>query len=285
MRKPVSIFCLSIAFAVASLAADLEGSFDRSVNVSGHVDLDVQTDSGGIAVREGGGSTVEIHADIKAQRGWFGGDDDVQSRIKQLQQHPPIEQSGGTIRIGYVRDPHLLKGISMRFEIRTPKDTQLRAHADSGGIHVEGLQGPIECKTDSGGIDVRNAGAAVNVHADSGGIHLDRVNGSVIAHADSGGIEANDVAGSIQAKVDSGHIRISQRTAAPINVQADSGGVSLQLAPSAGYDMKISTDSGRISVPEMTVRSSFSRNHIEGQVRGGGPLVQIHVSSGGVSVE
>jgi hypothetical protein len=59
----------------------------------------------------------------------------------------------------------------------------------------------------------------------------------------------------------------------------------VKLAPSGGYDISAESGSGRISVPEMTVRGSFSTHHVDGKVRGGGPEVRIHVDSGNVTVE
>ena len=265
-------------------AAQAEGSFDRSLTVSGSVDLDVKTDAGGITIVPGSSLSFHVHAILKAQQSWLNWDD-AEAHIRELERNPPVEQTGNRIRIGYVSDRSLLRGVSMRLEIETPPNTQVRAHADSGGIHVDGVHGPLDCHTDSGGIEIRDAGSEVHATADSGGIRINRVNGPVTARVDSGGIEALDVAGSIDAQSDSGSIRLSQTSAGTVRAKADSGGVHLRLAPGAGYDVSISTESGNISVPEMTVRSEFSRHHVEGKVKGGGPLVSIHVDSGGVTVE
>lgn len=272
---------LAAPFAWATLA---EGSFDKSVPISGTVELDVKTDSGGITVVPGAAGVVMVHAILKAEHNWHGSGD-VESRIRELERNPPVEKNGNQVRIGYVHDRELLKGVSMRLEIETPPQTQLRARADSGGIRVEGIQGPVDAHTDSGGIEVHNIGSEVHVTADSGGIHVGNVNGNLTAHVDSGGIEADGVAGSIEAKADSGSIRLSQTKAAPIHVRADSGGVTLKLAQAAGYEARLETSSGRIRVPEMTVNGSFSGHRVEGKIRGGGPLIDIQVDSGGITVE
>ncbi len=271
-------------FSAVVLAAQTEGSFDKSVTVSGAVELDVKTDSGGITVVRGASGTVRVHAILRGQRSWSGSGN-VEARIRELERNPPVEKSGNQVRIGYVRDRDLLKGVSMRLEIETPADTQVRARADSGGIHVDGIQGPVDVHTDSGGIEVHNITAEVRAAADSGGIRVSNISGAVTVHADSGGIEASEVAGSIDAKADSGSILVSQSKAAPIHVRSDSGGVTVKLAPAAGYDAQLETSSGRIHVPEMTVNGSFSGHRVDGKIRGGGPLVDIHVDSGGITVE
>jgi DUF4097 and DUF4098 domain-containing protein YvlB len=225
-----------------------------------------------------------VHAILKAQHGWFNSGD-VEAHIRALERNPPVEQEGNRVRVGYVRDRTLLRGVSMRFEIETPAETQLRARADSGGIQVEGIRGPVDCKTDSGGVDIRDIQAEVHAAADSGGIHVHNVKGALYARADSGGIQAMDIAGAIDAQTDSGSVRLSQTQAASIRAKADSGGVTVRLAPGAGYEVSAETDSGTVSVPEMTVSSSFSKHHISGKIRGGGPQVNIRAESGSVTIE
>jgi Putative adhesin len=279
----LSLACVVLAGGVMA-RTDEDGSFDKTLTVSGPVDLDVQTDSGGITVTQGSSGSLRIHAILKAEHGWFNSSD-AEAHIRTLERNPPIEQNGNRVRVGYVRDRSLLRGVSMRFEIEAPAETQLRARADSGGIHVAGIRGPVDCKTDSGGVDIREIQSEVRAAADSGGIHLHNIKGPLYARADSGGIEAMDIAGAIDAQTDSGSVRLSQTQAASIRAKADSGGVRVKLAPGAGYEVSAETDSGTVSVPEMTVSSSFSKHHITGKIRGGGPLVTIRAESGSVTIE
>jgi hypothetical protein len=208
-----TLLVLGLGMVTAGIcAAEAEGSFDRSLSVSGAVDLDVVTDSGGITVTPGASGSVRIHAILKAQHGWFDSGD-IEQRIREIERNPPIEQNGSQIRIGYVHRHDLLKNISMRSEIQTPRDTKVRARADSGGIHL------------------------------------------------------------------------SQSRAAPIRAKADSGGVTVRLASNAGYDINVESESGHISVPEVSVHGDLSKHHVEGKVRGGGPTVEVRVDSGNVSIE
>src|SRR5258707_546274 len=115
---------IGIAFASES------GGFDRTLSVSGPVDLDVRSDPGGIVVTTGSAASVRVHATIKPLYGRF----DLglaEANIRALEQNPPIEQTGNRIRIGYVNDAAVLRGISMRLEIETPRTTQVHAHTAS----------------------------------------------------------------------------------------------------------------------------------------------------------
>ncbi len=265
-------------------AQQAQGHFERTMKVSGIVDLDVQTDSGGIIVTTGSAGVVEVRATLKANMGsWFTGGGDVDARIRRIEQNPPVQQTGNIIRIGHVSDPTLLRGISMRLEVTTPAPTKLRARADSGGIRVSGIQGPADCKTDSGGIEVSNIGGEVRAEVDSGGINVRNVKGQVYARADSGGIEAYEIAGSIDVGTDSGGIRISQTTPASIRVKADSGGADIKLAPNGGYDIRVDGNT-RVTVPD-GVQGTVTKNRVNGRLRGGGPVVDVNVDSGHVVIE
>jgi hypothetical protein len=275
--------CALFAIAVGLCQAQrTDGSFDRTLSVTGFVDLDLATDAGGIHVIPGPPGTVRIRGILKAGDNWFTRGD-VESRIRELELHPPIEQNGNSIRVA-VRSRSLLRGISMRLEVEAPRDSRLRARADSGGIDVRGIKGPVECQTDSGGIHASEIDGQVRATADSGGIHVRRVNGPVYARADSGGIEAMEIAGSVDAEVDSGGVRVSQTTPALIKARTDSGGAEITLARAGGYEIRAHAGSGRITAPDVTVSGAISRHDVNGKLRGGGPLVDVQADSGHIDI-
>jgi len=272
-------------FAVAAavcFAQSPEGSFDRTFTVNGAVQLDLNTDSGGISVVPGPPGTVRVRGILKTNRFRFG-QGDAERRLRELEANPPITQNGNSIRVA-VRDPHMLRDVSMRLEVQAPPDSQLRARTDSGGIEVRGIKGPIDCETDSGGIRANEIDGGVRARADSGGIHIRRVNGPVYAHADSGGIDALEVAGAVEAVVDSGGIRISQTKAAAIKAHSDSGGADITLAGTGGYELQADSGSGGVTAPELAINGTVSRKHVAGKLRGGGPLVDVHTDSGRISI-
>jgi hypothetical protein len=260
-----ALFAMSACVSLSARALEL-GHFDRALTVSGPVDLDAMTSSGGIVITKGAGGTVRVHA-ILEQNDYLFGLRPSAATIREIENHPPVEQSGNTLRIGYMHDSHLLDGVSMRLEIEVPQDTRVHAHANSGGIHVSDIHGPVECRTNSGGIGLHNIG------------------GDVIASANSGGITALDIAGAIDVQTSSGGVRVLQTKAAPIHARTSSGGATIKLVDGAGYNVRAETGSGGIRTPEMTIRSGYSRHHVEGTVRGGGPEVVVHASSGSVHID
>jgi DUF4097 and DUF4098 domain-containing protein YvlB len=169
-------------------------------------------------------------------------------------------------------------------EITVPAATALRALSDSADLRVRGIDGPVECETDSGEIEIASIGSDVRASSDSGVISMYLVAGGVEASTDSGDIEALEIAGRIEARTDSGDIHVWQTAPAPVHAESDSGQVRVKLAPTGGYTVRIRTDDGRITMPEMALTEQ-SRRATEGLIRGGGSVVDIETDSGDIEIE
>ena len=69
---PVTTFA-TIILLTTGFAFGQEGKFERTLSVAGALDLDVQTDSGGIVVTAGAAGTIQVRGILKAQTGWLSG--------------------------------------------------------------------------------------------------------------------------------------------------------------------------------------------------------------------
>ncbi len=149
--------------------ASTPGSFDRTLPVTGEVDLEVISNPGGMTITAGTASSVRVHAVIRPLYGEvdFGLAD---ANIRALELKPPIEQSGNRVRIGYVGNPEILRGVSIHFDIETPRQTRVRAHTTSGGIRIDGIAGPAFADASSGRIEISNFAAEVEVRNSSGAV-------------------------------------------------------------------------------------------------------------------
>ena len=262
----------------------LEARFDRSLIVTGGVRLEVETDAGTVRVSPGEPGTVRVRGIVRSSHSLFGLGD-PESHLQEIEENPPIEQRGNKIRVhDRISNGWFLGHATLLLDITVPFDTSVRAKADSGGIRIEGVQGTVECETDSGYLEVVGTGSAVNAKADSGRIEIRQATGPVRAEVDSGEIEALEIGGAIDARSDSGEIRLSQTIAAKVRAQADSGRVQVRLAPGAGYTLRAKADSGHIQVPEMS-RNRIKDNEVYGDIRGGGPSVDVEVDSGDIDIE
>jgi hypothetical protein len=315
----LSILAFSAVLAVFPAFASTEGHFDRTLHVTGPVDLDVQTGSGSIAVQAGSSDKVEIHGRIRANS-WAHGD--VDARIHEIETNPPIEQNGNTIRIGRVADRELLRNISISYELVAPAQTKLHSESGSGDQTVDGMDGPAEAISGSGGVRLSNIGGEVYARTGSGDIELNSTRGNTHVSTGSGSIRALGIAGSLNASSGSGSIKLEQAAAGDVAISTGSGSievkgvkgavhvttgsgsilvqgeatgewrlrtgsgdVTLELPAEAAFDVAARTSSGHIETNhELTVKGTISPRELNGKVRGGGALVDVSTSSGSIRI-
>lgn len=292
----ISAPILICAFAFASEP----GTLDRTLPVTGPVALDVRSDPGGVYITAGSSATVVVHALIKPLFGRF--DLDLaEANIRALERNPPIEQVGNQIRIGYVKDPALLRGVTIRFEIQTPRETEVHAYTQSGGISIGGISGPVATVTSSGrteignvegeikatsgsgAILIRDVGSQVSARSGSGGVRLSGIRGSIDAETRSGRTEISDVSGGIRARTHSASIRID-RAEGDIEAQNTSGSID---AFQASGSVHAETTSGAIRISQMSpapIRALTGSGAIKVELAiRGGYLLDAQSNSGTVS--
>lgn len=321
--RPLVITCVAAwLFAAAALPAmaSAEGSFDRTLQVSGPVNLDLSTGSGNIQIRVGSSSQVQVTGRIKVTN-WFGGD--AEDQVKRIESNPPFQQSGNDIRIGHIDDPELRRNVSISYDILVPADTQLRSHSGSGNQIVEGVHGSAEVEAGSGNLKISDIGTTVRADTGSGEIQIDQVKGNVHAKAGSGDITATNISGGFEGHTGSGHIKAEQTAPGSVDVETGSGGIELtgvhgsldasagsgditaegspsgswtvhtgsgtvrlKMASGTAFDLDAHSSSGSITVSQpMTVQGSIGRKDIHGKVNGGGVPVRVATGSGNVEVE
>lgn len=315
------VLFFSVAFCAHAFAT-AEGSFQKTISVTGTVNLDVATGSGNIHVRTGSGNQVQISGHIRAGN-WMGDDDRAQERVNKLEANPPIQQSGNDIRIGHIDDPELRHNISISYDIVVPASTELHSRTGSGDQQIDGLQGMVEIGSGSGRLTATNIGDSVRAETGSGDVEIRDVKGNLHAKTGSGRIEASEIAGGFEGETGSGDISLQQTApgsvrahtgsgglqlhmlrgsldaqtgSGTINVEGNptgawtlhtgSGGVRLKLAADASFDLNMHTSSGSLDVEQpITVQGNISKKDIHGKVRGGGAPVNVETGSGDIRVQ
>jgi DUF4097 and DUF4098 domain-containing protein YvlB len=320
-------FTVIAAFSMATLlcslpalAAGAEGSFERTLQVSGAVNLQIETGSGNIDIRSGDSSQVLVKARIKVNN-WSG--HDSEEKVKRLEANPPVLQSGNDIRIGHIDDPELRHNISISYDVTVPQNTQLHSRTGSGNMMAGGIHGPAEVGSGSGNVKVFDIGEGVRADTGSGNIEMDRVQGNVHAKTGSGTIRATAIAGgfdgdtgsgnltleqtesgsvhvstgsgtlevrgvkgSLEARAGSGNMRAEGEPTGGWSVHTGSGSVKLRFPANAAFDLNAHTSSGSISVNHpLTVQGSISKKEVRGKVLAGGVPVEIATGSGDVEIE
>ena len=301
-------FSLTIALVVLFattmvFASTPQGTFDRTLSVTGTVDLEVLTHSGDVTVRTGSSSAVIIHGKIFVGDRWLRGG--RQADVQQIEQHPPIRQDGNSIHIDYLN----MNNISVDYEITVPPDATVRTHSGSGDLNIEGTRGNLDLQTGSGDVKLSRITGEVRLQTGSGDVRAHEVSGSVKGGAGSGDIEIEEtgqgdvdlhtgsgnivvrgIQGVFHGEAGSGDITAEGTQSGNWEIRTGSGNVHVRLQANAAFDADISTSSGEVEVDspiETTVqgRVQETRKQIRGKVRGGGPLLSVRTGSGDVHIQ
>ena len=301
-----SLFAIALVVLLASTfaaASTPQGTFEKTFQVNGPVDLEVQTHSGDIIVRSGPAGSVSVRGKIYVGDHWLFGN--RHTDVSEIEQHPPLRQDGNSIHIDYVNT----RDISIDYEIVVPSETAIRAHSGSGNQTIEGTHGNADLQTGSGDVKLSQITGQIRLQTGSGDVRAREISGSVRGgagsgdieveetgagdidlHTGSGNITARGVQGAFRAEAGSGDITAEGKQAGAWEIRTGSGNVHVRLPADAAFDANISTSSGTLDIgPPITTtvqgRVQESRKSITGKVRGGGPLLTLRTGSGDIHIE
>ena len=265
---------LSLAAAVlvslaptAARASNSKGKFERTLEVGGPVEVDVQTAAGNISVRMVTGSSVRVSGEVRVKTGLLQSDPVSERKLQQIVSHPPIERHGNSITIGRLRDSDLRRDTFISYEIEVPPDTRLRSNTGLGDLRVEGLHGVVNADTGAGKVTI--SGITGDVHANTG-------LGDVTIREVTGTLRADSAAGNVSAE---GEPRATWRLATVL------GDVRVRLLGQTGVDLHAETGLGEIFTAfPFPVEGAIS-HELRGKLRGGGHLVELKSGAGSIRIE
>jgi len=299
---------LAIALVVLSastmvFASTPQGNFEKTLTVSGPVDLEVLTRSGDVTVRAGSSGSVVIRGKIYVGDHWLMGN--RQADVHEIEQHPPIRQDANSIHIDYVN----MRNISVDYEISVPVNTAVRTRSGSGDQIIEGTRGNVDTQTGSGDVKLSSLTGEIHLQTGSGNIRARQISGTVRGgtgsgdveveesasgdvdlHTGSGNITARGVQGGFRGESGSGDVTAEGTPSGAWEIHTGSGNVHVKLPSNAAFDADISTSSGTVDVGEpieMTVQGRVGDTHkqIRGKVHGGGQLVRVRTGSGDIHIQ
>jgi DUF4097 and DUF4098 domain-containing protein YvlB len=251
---------------IAAQTERARGSFERTLEVKGPVDLSVRTGSGDIQIQTGTSDRVRVIGRISASRSRETSESPSE-RVRRIEAAPPVVQNGNVITIGDTRGDAMYNNVSISYELTVPANTQVSANTGSGNQTIGSVDGAIQSRTGSG--DIR----------------IERTGGSLTAHTGSGNIRVASVGGEVRAQTGSGDVDVTQTVRGDVSVQTGSGDVVLRLPSDASFTLDASTGSGSISTAQaITVQGRLRRNHVEGRVGNGGNLVRVRTGSGSIDI-
>ena len=240
------LFGLSMGLLAAQTALAADGTFERTLRVSGPVLLAVDTGAGNIHVSAGAADSVHIVGHVHAgSGGWFSGGSSAQAeeRVRRVVANPPLNQAGNIISLGHNFNEN---NISVDYEITTPRGTDLRADTGSGDVRVEDNGGPVELKTGSGNVRASGLSDRVSLETGSGDIEATMLSArDVKAQTGSGNIKLRHVESGLWAHTGSGDIEVTGKPLAAWKVETGSGNATVDTG---GAPMSLNAETGSVYV-------------------------------------
>ncbi len=179
------------------------------------------------------------------------------------------------------------------------------AHTSGGSLHFYHIDGPVTGRTSGGSIALAEVKGRTVVHTSGGSIHISEVAGDVDASTSGGSISVDRVSGSLRAHTSGGRISLGGATGAidastsggsvtasllaqpqqECRLSTSGGGIKVSLPRDAHLNLDASTSGGRVSTdfPEHAMSDRHQRA-LRLPLNGGGPLLYLHTSGGGISV-
>ena len=280
-----------------------DGVFSETLTVEGPLDLEVYSGAGNITISGTESDRVEIVGNVRA---WANSYDSAEDIVREIEDDPPIDQTGDRIVVGRVDNDRRFTRVSISYDVRVPENTAVRAQTGSGGAEIRSLVGDVDVRAGSGHLSIVDIEGAVRAQTGSGGIDAEFIAGpfsgrtgsggvsltqTVAAEVDvntgSGGIRLWGVSGPLTARAGSGGIRVDGDPADAWRLTTGSGGVTLTLPPDASFNLDANTSSGRVNVDsplDLDGDSDRRRQRLRGSVGAGGPSVDVRTGSGSIRI-
>jgi len=311
-----AIFALAV-MGGCNAGAAASGNFDRSFNVTGPVRLELSNASGDVNITGSSDGKVHVHGEVRASGFGF---DNPQKRLDDTVSNPPVEQRGGTIRVG--ADFSHLRNVSIAYTIQVPHDTEVDANVASGAENIRDLRGPVkvhaasgtirvekidkdaDLATASGSVTASDVGSDVQVSSASGNVTVSNVKGDVrvkaisgvirVSHPGgrvegstaSGEVEVQDAANDVTAHAASGRVYVGGNPGAQgyWNLKTASGGVQISVPASANFHLSAEAVSGEIRTDIPIVIEEQGKHSLRARVGNGGGRIEVHTASGEIRV-
>ena len=309
---------LAVALAGCDMGPSVSGSFDRSLDVSSPIRLELANVSGDISITGSTDGKVHVHGDVRVSGFGFGS---PQKRLDEILASPPVELKGDTLRVG--SEVSHMHDVSISYNVQVPHQTEVNAASVSGSESIRDVAGPVRAESVSGTVGVQNIGHEVRLGSTSGTVEaqdcgedvraasvsgnvtVTNAKGDVTAHSVSGDADVNHPGGRVDASSSSGTIGV-RGAAADVKAHTGSGSLTVQGNPSGNSFWELRTVSGtvQIAVPS-SANFHFSAAAVSGQISAqvpvtieeqgkhslraymgtGGGRVEIHTVSGNIEVQ
>jgi DUF4097 and DUF4098 domain-containing protein YvlB len=300
---------LLAAGLAASGYARIDRTLEKTFAVTGPGVLRVDTQGGAIRVTGSAESVVRVTAKQRIRADSEAEADEVLKKLELT-----MEQTGNDVRVvsRYERRPFGFRfgswpPVQVDVVVSVPSRFAAELTTSGGGIAVSDLGGKALLRTSGGSISLGRMGGEVDARTSGGSIALEEAGGAVALKTSGGGIDVGRVSGPADLATSGGSIKIESASGS-LRAHTSGGGIRAGLTGPLREDSSLSTSGGsvRVTVDKKTAfrldaassgggvdatgvtvtleGSHRDRSRLSGAVNGGGPVLKLRSSGGGIVV-
>lgn len=219
-----------------------------------------------------------------------------------------VKADDSSVQVRAIR-PELRRGnMGVKFFIRVPQRVHLDLIRSSNGpIRVEDVEGHSHLETSNGAIRLRKIAGRLDARTSNGTIEGGDVEGTAILRTSNGAIRMDRIRGGVQATTSNGPIHIAMMAPPAgerleftssngsielgfdelprneVRASTSNSSVTLRIPPTTRAQIRASTSNSSItSELDVDTHGVTNKNRLEGEINGGGPLIQVTTSNGAI---
>jgi hypothetical protein len=228
----------------------------------------------------------------------------------------PSQEAADTLRVSIDHNPDAISirverpserrnNQGARFTIKIPRGAVLeRVTASNGSIKTQDGSGPAHFRTSNGAIRVADLQGELEAQTSNGSIEVKGIDGDVRLHTSNSHVLTERVDGSQDVTTTNGSVTLQiSRPDRPVRVETSNSSVDLSLPAHFSRDLRVSTNNGGITLRmpsvdahllartsnssissdfDVKMQGEFSRNHMDGTIGAGGPLLDLNTSNASI---
>jgi hypothetical protein len=287
-----------LAVVPAAMAAESGFRMEKSFDLGSGGTLVVKSDAGGAEVRGGDGEKATVV--VTSKRSDFAEKYDIRFEEAPGRLEVTIERKGK----GLFQFSGWNEGGNVAIVV--PRRTNVQVGSSGGGVTVESVEGAVKAKSSGGGVDVTDVEGDVEASSSGGGVEVQRIHGAAKLGSSGGSVTARTVSGDIDAESSGGGVRIDDAGGVVVasssgggvkvsfaagnakggDLHSSGGGVTARLDPTVGLEIDAYSSGGDADCDlPVTVRGKMKDDTIQGKLNGGGAVLKLRSSGGGVNIE
>lgn len=302
-KAVITFLVLVLTFIFSADAQDSDQAYRiETFNTSSSPSVNVSTSGGSINVIGQNSSEVRVEMYVRRNGRYLDSSDtdlsdfdiEIDSNGSTVYAEAKRKRSGWNL-FGSNRN------LSISFVVYAPENSTVSGNTSGGSVSAEHIVNNLSLRTSGGSVSVNDVAGEIDLRTSGGSINIENANGKIDGRTSGGSVSARNVSGSAELRTSGGSIRLedisakmSARTSGgsirgefltfddDIDLQTSGGNIEINLPDVS--DFNIDLRGQRVNTELRNFTGEFERDHVEGRIGRGGPMLTARTSGGSVSL-